>query len=107
MSDIALRRAASLGDGWLAIAGVDNLDPPALRTAIDRITMLRADKGDSPFELVLKLEADGDLAAGLPQAVARAGEMGFDELVIDVPWEQGIDRAREVFRECRDAAGLH
>jgi probable F420-dependent oxidoreductase len=103
MADVSLKRAATLGDGWVAIAAVERLDVEALRERIERVRALRAEHGDAPFELVLKLEAEPEWASELPGALAQAAALGFDEIVIDVPWSDGVDRAVETFEACRAA----
>jgi len=105
MADIVLQRAARLGDGWLAIGDVATLDIETLRAQMDRLRSLRAEAGGGPFEMVMKLEAEVDpsLFHHLPETVAKLAELGFDETVIDVPWEQGIDEACAMIRTCSAA----
>jgi probable F420-dependent oxidoreductase len=105
MADVSLRRAAIHGDGWLAIAFVERLNVTALREQVERVRVLRADATKAPFELVLKLHARPESAKSLPEAVATLAELGFDELVVDVPWACGLDAACELLAACRD--GLH
>jgi hypothetical protein len=71
---------------------------------VERVRALRAQTGDAPFELVLKLEAEPDRAGDLPAAVAAIAGLGFDETVVDLPWSEGVDRACETLGACRDAA---
>jgi len=104
MANVSLRRAATLGDGWMAIAAVESLDVEALRARVDRVRALRAENGNAPFELVLKLEAESASAFDLPDAIAQLAPLGLDEIVIDVPWSDGVDRACDVFAACSDAA---
>jgi probable F420-dependent oxidoreductase len=104
MADVSLRRATALGDGWVALAGVEGLDLEALRERVERVRALRAQTDGAPFELVLKLEAEPPLAGDLPEAVAAVARVGFDETVVDLPWSDGVDRAREILEACRYAA---
>jgi probable F420-dependent oxidoreductase len=104
MADVALRRAARLGDGWMAIANVERLDVDDLGQAVERVRELRAQNGDAPFELLLKLGTELDRGSDeLPGAVAAVRGLGFDETVIDVPWDHGVDRACEALAACRAA----
>jgi probable F420-dependent oxidoreductase len=104
MGEVSVRRAAAYGDGWLAIDFVERLNADALRLQVAQVSALRTGHGKAPLELVLKLHAEPLSAAGLPAAVAAVAKLGFDEVVIDVPWVQGIDRACEVLAACRDRA---
>jgi hypothetical protein len=103
MADVSLRRAAVLGDGWLAIAFVERLDVDALCEQVGRVRALRAQRGDAHFQLVLTLHADPRSAPQLPEAVAAVARLGFDETIVEVPWGQGVDRACEIFAACREA----
>jgi probable F420-dependent oxidoreductase len=104
MADVALDRAASLGDGWMAIANVDTLDLETLGERATKLSRMRAQSSDMPFQQVLKLEASGASATDLlPGAVQAVAKLGFDEVVIDVPWEDGIKRAAEVIQLCLNA----
>jgi probable F420-dependent oxidoreductase len=104
MGDVSLRRAAAYGDGWLAIAFAERLNVGGLREQVERVSALRADNGKAPLELVLKLHAEPRSAFDLPAAVAAVAGLGFDEVIVDLPWVHGVDRAHEVLAACRDAA---
>jgi probable F420-dependent oxidoreductase len=104
MSNVALRRAAAHGDGWLAITFADRLNVDALRERVEHVCALRADSGKPSLDLVLKLHADPRSAGELPEAVAAVAGLGFDEVVIDVPWVHGVKNACEVLASCRRAA---
>ena len=103
MGDVSLRRAAAYGDGWLAIASAERLNVGGLREQVERVSALRADNGKAPLELVLKLHAESRSASDLPAAVAAVAGLGFDEVIVDLPWVHGVDRAHAVLAACRDA----
>jgi probable F420-dependent oxidoreductase len=104
MANVSLRRAAAYGDGWLAIAAVEHLEIDVLRERVEHVRALRAQMGNAPFELLLKLHAEPEAGSELPEAVAAVAALGFDETVVDVPWSHSVDRACGVLDACRDAA---
>jgi probable F420-dependent oxidoreductase len=103
MSNVALRRAAAYGDGWLAITFAERLIVDALGERVDHVRTLRADSARPPLDLVLKLHGDPRSAGEMPAAVAAVSRLGFDEVVIDVPWQHGVENACEVLAACRKA----
>lgn len=104
MADAALRRAASLGDGWMAIADVDTLDLESLGERVAELARMRAGAPERPFQHVLKLETSRASAAGLlPEAVQAVAGLSFDEVVIDLPWDDRLERAEAVIRACMNA----
>jgi probable F420-dependent oxidoreductase len=105
MGRISMRRAAQHGDGWVAIAAVEDLDIDALAAAVSEVRSLRGERGGE-FELVLKLHAEPEAAESVPAAVALVSELGFDEVVVDVPWTYGIDAACDILASCTAAAAL-
>jgi probable F420-dependent oxidoreductase len=74
-SDIALRRAARIGDGWV---GVD-YSTPELRTYMERVQTLREEAGttDRPFEVIAAIND----ALPTPDVCAELAEMGVDTLM--------------------------
>lgn len=102
MGEVSQKRAAVLGDGWLPIAFVDNLDVDALRVQVDRVRSMHADVSDSGFDVVLKLHASAAASAGLGAALVELDALGLEEVVIDLPWSEGVDAAITVFTACRE-----
>jgi probable F420-dependent oxidoreductase len=103
MADIALRRAAT-ADGWMAVADADHLDIDGLRSCVDRVQQLRRAHGGHRFEMILKLTTELDRGLGdIPSALTHLTNLGLDEIVIDIPWHLGVDRACGVLSVCRDA----
>lgn len=94
MSPVAIRRAATIGDGWLAIAFTDDWDDAGLEGGLSRLQehSLRAGHEESP-RAVLKLHCRDDAYELLDQFVLRARDLGFGELIIDLPWSRGTDAA--------------
>jgi alkanesulfonate monooxygenase SsuD/methylene tetrahydromethanopterin reductase-like flavin-dependent oxidoreductase (luciferase family) len=98
----ALTRAASLGDGWIPDAAIDRLDCDALAASKDELTRRReaAGRADSPFEHVLVVDGCPDRVDGLAAIARRSRATGFDELVIEVPFEDP-PRARAIIASAR------
>lgn len=105
VSDVALRRAATQGDGWLGLQRTDQLDPDAARGAVARLReQARAAERD-PAELRVVLRIIGSagncdtVAAAVPALVAA----GVHEIVVDSDWALDRDELRVIDR-LRDAA---
>jgi probable F420-dependent oxidoreductase len=88
MSRAALRRAALRGDGWLAFQR-DEIDTTKLADLLETLENLRGQAGrlDEPFSNVVRLHTSPGMAAQIPQIALRIRELGFDELIINPPWE--------------------
>lgn len=106
-SDVALRRAGRIGDGWLAQQSLNKLSFEELEhgSGIMRAAARQVGRNPERPRLVLRIvdstgRSDG-VAIQLP-ALARAG---VDEVIVDVPWDGG-DPARDlaVMRAAVDAS---
>jgi len=88
MSRAALRRAALRGDGWLAFQR-EEIDTSQLADLLETLQDLRGEAGrlDAPFSNVVRLHTSPGIAARLPEVALRIRELGFDELIINPPWE--------------------
>jgi probable F420-dependent oxidoreductase len=95
MSDRALRRSAELGDGWLALADAEELDLDRLRERLAALGQLQREAEAGDRLKVLKLHALAASASELPSMVADVAALGFDEVMIEPPWDLGIDAACE------------
>jgi len=96
MTGRAIRRAAALGDGWLALANLDEADPATLGAALERVHAARP-AGRPPLRTVLRLVgtiAEDDLARRLP-LLRDLAAAGFDEIAVDPPWPD-LDAGRRV-----------
>lgn len=89
MSARALRRAAELGDGWIPDAPIELIDFEVLTRLKDDLTARRAEAGRDAltFEHVLVVDTPPDRVGDLPGIARRAGSLGFDELIIDAPFD--------------------
>lgn len=43
---------------------------------------------DEPFSNVMRLHSSPGMAPRLPEFATRVQELGFDELIINLPWEE-------------------
>src|SRR5215213_9879570 len=88
MSRAALRRAALRGDGWLAFQRGE-LDPGKLAELLETLENLRGEFGrlDEPFSYVMRLHSSPEMAPRLSEFTIQVQELGFDELIINPPWE--------------------
>jgi probable F420-dependent oxidoreductase len=106
VSAIALRRAATQGDGWLGLQRTDRLDPEDVATAVQRLRAEAQRIGRDPAELRVVLRIIGSagssdvVAAAVPALVAA----GVHELVVDTDWAAEQDELQVIDR-LRDAAG--
>jgi probable F420-dependent oxidoreductase len=87
----ALRRAGTLGDGWLGQQTAGEVDVAELEAAVDGMRTAASAAGRDPalLRVVLRLVQSAGrfeaVACDLP-ALARAG---VDEIVVDVDWAAG------------------
>lgn len=113
MTPAALRRAARVGDGWLALVDLhrdlgghqraDGLAALAgrLRSLEERLDSASRDR--NAFRTTVKVVgAAPDELHLLPQVVCDLASIGFDEVAIDPLWRD-IEEATSVIRQCRDA----
>ncbi len=98
----ALRRAAILGDGWLALAkhqyGPFPLEP--LAQGIAAIKGHREALGlEAPFQFVVRLvRSRPEALPELPALIDDLAGLGFDEVVIQPPWDDLEDTAEWIRR---------
>jgi probable F420-dependent oxidoreductase len=92
MSRAALRRAALRGDGWLAFQR-EELDSRQLADLLKTLEDFREEAGrlDESFSHVVHLSSSPGMAPRLPEFAVQVRELGFDELVIDPPWEDLVE----------------
>lgn len=95
----ALRRAAELGDGWLSIAFTESWDPEAQRAGIEELERRRAAVSERPLRKVLKLHAAPELAERSLELLGEAAEVGFDEVMVEPPFGDGMEEAVALVRE--------
>jgi probable F420-dependent oxidoreductase len=87
MSRAALQRAALRGDGWLAFQR-EELDTARLADLLEILEDLRREAGrlDEPFSCVMRLHISPGMAPRLPEIALQVRDLGFDELITNLPW---------------------
>ena len=103
MSAPARRRAASRGDGWLAIAGAESWDPTLLAEQLADVLRRRGSRESEPFEAVLQLTCDPRDTARIAELATEAEAIGFEEVIVEAPWAAGVAAAHEAIVEVRAA----
>jgi alkanesulfonate monooxygenase SsuD/methylene tetrahydromethanopterin reductase-like flavin-dependent oxidoreductase (luciferase family) len=104
-SRVALRRAGTVGDGWLAQQSLPALAPDELAGPIEVMRDAASEAGRDPasLQVVLRIvEAAGrsdELAVRLPELE----DAGVDEIIVDVSLENG--EAAAVYARLREAVG--
>jgi probable F420-dependent oxidoreductase len=107
MSSAALRRAAAVGDGWIAIADADGDDNDRLRGALTRLDGFREQYHTTGrfFRRVARVVGvSADDRARMPQRVAQLAEIGFDEVAIDPGWDN-LNDTGELLARCAAVLG--
>jgi probable F420-dependent oxidoreductase len=102
-SRTALRRAGSIGDGWLAHQSALALDPQELSEG--RRAMLAAVPGEDQDRrrVVLRIIDSAGRAADVARALPALIEAGVDEIIVDADWEAS-DGPAEAFGVLAEAA---
>lgn len=98
ISGPARRRASRYGDGWIAVEDLATLD---LEAQWKQLEAFAERKRERPFHTVMKLHAGGAEADRLPAAVADLAAVGFDEVMVEPPWEDGLEAAAATLTACR------
>jgi probable F420-dependent oxidoreductase len=88
VSEPARRRAAQLGDGWLATGNLRGLSIDELRRHIAALRTLRNERGavENPYRDVFRLLGiDTTMSvSAIAETVGAIAEIGFDEVVVDL-----------------------
>ena len=94
MTPPAVRRAARIGDGWLALMFVDQWEGDMLAAMAG---LMRAESEAAGREItprwVLKLHCSPESVGEIPGRIEEAARLGFDEVIIEAPFATGIDPA--------------
>lgn len=105
VSRVALRRAATQGDGWLGLQRADRLDPDGIAGSVQRMHAEATEAGRDATQLRVVLRIIG--SQGQSDVVARAlpdlATAGIDEIVIDTDWSLPDDEV-VVFERLHQAA---
>jgi probable F420-dependent oxidoreductase len=101
----ALRRAARLGDGWMPGSDVGMLDLDDLARLKDDVEVLRVEfgRGEDRFEHLMVVDCPPDRVGDLPDAARGIRDLGFDEIIVELPFEDP-DAALDALAQVRIAA---
>ncbi|MFD1715843.1 TIGR03619 family F420-dependent LLM class oxidoreductase [Amnibacterium flavum] len=104
-SAAALRRAAAVGDGWIAHDSLAEIEPDELGSTIRSLDSALADLGRprDRFEVVLRLVGTSAIHEGGGGILADLAAIGVDEVVLDPP-EGGVEALAAFHTELRRAA---
>lgn len=87
-SPIALRRAGSVGDGWLAQQSAHELDPDEIARAVAEIRAAAQVAGrDATPRVVLRIVESLGRAELVARRLAELAAAGVEEVIVDVPVE--------------------
>jgi len=88
-SEIALRRAGALGDGWLGQQSLDAVDTHELEAAHAAITLAAADAGRDPARLrvVLRIVDSAGRSDEVARRLPALEAAGVDEVIVDLDWD--------------------
>ncbi|HEX7300531.1 MAG TPA: TIGR03619 family F420-dependent LLM class oxidoreductase [Solirubrobacteraceae bacterium] len=96
-SPVALRRAGTVGDGWLAQQAALELDPTELARAVAAVAdaARAAGRDEGPPRVVLRIVDSLGRADALAARLEELEDAGVDEVIVDVPVE-GDAAARDL-----------
>jgi hypothetical protein len=87
-SPVALGRAGTVGDGWLAQHDADALDPGEIEAAIATMRAAASEAGGDGAakpRVVLRIVRSMGRAAAIAPALPALARAGVDEVIVDVP----------------------
>jgi len=88
-SEVALRRAGALGDGWLGQQSLDAIDTHELEAAHAAITLAAADAGHDPsgLRVVLRIVDSAGRSDEVARRLPALEAAGVDEVIVDLDWD--------------------
>jgi alkanesulfonate monooxygenase SsuD/methylene tetrahydromethanopterin reductase-like flavin-dependent oxidoreductase (luciferase family) len=90
MTPAAVRRAGRIGDGWVALQHVDEIDLDILGAGVAAIAAESARAGrDAPTRIVIRVAGPTQSVAG---QLAGLQEVGVTDVIVDVDWGNGGPR---------------
>jgi probable F420-dependent oxidoreductase len=103
-SPVALRRAATLADGWLAQQSVPAIDPAELAAGRRAMAEAAERAGVDPagLRVVLRLVESAGRCAEVARALPDLAAAGVDEIIVDADWERP-DGAAEAYAALKTA----
>ncbi len=89
-SPVALKRAGTIADGWLAHQAAPALDVDALASGHAAMQAAAAQAGldPDPLRVVLRIIESAGRAAEIAVALPALRDAGVDEIIVDVDWDR-------------------
>ena len=96
-SDVALKRAGRIGDGWLAQQSLDKISPEELARERGVVVSAAEQAARDPARLrvVLRIVDSAGRADEVAAALPALAHAGVDEVIVDMRWDGG-DPAADV-----------
>lgn len=97
MSDLAVRRAGRIGDGWVGSVAEARYTPEYIGSRVELVRAGAADAGRDPDDLriAVRVGMARPSAERLAPLVPELARVGVNELILDVSWGDEPDLARE------------
>ena len=88
-SELALRRAGALGDGWLGQQSLDALDTHELEAAHAAMIVAAADAGRDPsgLRVVLRIVDSAGRSEEVARRLPALEASGVNEVIVDLDWD--------------------
>ena len=96
-SPTALRRAGTLGGGWLPQQSARSIDPAALKDPITMMKNAAATAGRNPDKcrVVLRINQSADRTDAVAENLDALEAVGVDDIIVDIDWSKS-DEAKKV-----------
>ncbi len=100
-SKAALRRAGSLGDGWLAQQALPALDVDVLAQEIEavRAHAVRVERDPALLRFTLRLVESAGRETRIAPRLAELASIGVHEVIVDVDLDDSLERVHGILRE--------
>lgn len=94
-SKVSVRRALQFGDGWMVHSMAGDIDREAMEASLQRLRSERDQQGLPHLYTVYKLGVTGVDDPHMITGVQKIMDMGFDEVIVQGVWGQGIEPGME------------
>jgi probable F420-dependent oxidoreductase len=86
MTDLAIDRAARVGDGWFALASLTDFDEPGLSRRVARARAAARPPGAAPLSHVIRVVGEVDCGPQTLDKLRAIAGLGFEEAIVEVAW---------------------
>jgi hypothetical protein len=102
----SIRRTLAYGDGWMPYSPAGQYDVGALRQTLDYLHHERARQEKPRLDTIFKLSVSGHADPALEPNAAELAALGFDEVIIQGIWNDGLEPGVAAIRRVRAALDL-